>query len=191
MYKHLHYILLSILLLGTPFLLQAQVNKTKPKTANPYPMDKKALGIGVGLDYGGIGANVTVYPHKNFGLFASIGYAAIQLGYNVGVKARLTFNQHRPLCSVYELGMYGYNTVFKIQGMSSLNKMFYGPSVGVGFETPVRPNKTGFWSFSLLLPIRSTEALDYYDQLKQNPNVTIKSALQSFALSIGYKFNIR
>jgi hypothetical protein len=176
---------------GTTSKLCAQTNRPKTNSTKQFPMDKFALGLGAGLDYGGLGANFTVYPQKNIGIFAGIGYGAIQLGYNFGLKARLTFNQHRPLCSLYILGMYGYNTVFKINGLSSLNKMFYGPSVGLGFETPVKPNKTGFWSFGLLLPIRSTEAMDYYDQLKQNPNISMKNELLPFALSIGYKFNIR
>ncbi len=36
--------------------------------------DVVAIGLGVGLDYGGIGVNLTVYPQKNIGLFAGIGY---------------------------------------------------------------------------------------------------------------------
>lgn len=35
--------------------------------------DKTTLGIGLGFDYGGIGANLTTYAGKNFGLFGGLG----------------------------------------------------------------------------------------------------------------------
>ena len=191
MYKQIKYLLITSFFFAAQVSAVAQTDAPKTKAIPKYPMDKLSLGIGVGLDYGGLGCNLTFYPQKNIGVFAGIGYGLIQLGYNVGLKTRLTFNKNKPQASVYALGMYGYNTVFKIKGATSLNRMYYGPSVGIGVETAVKPNKVGFWSFGILIPIRSQEALDYYDQLKRKSSIQFDNDLLPFALSVGFKCNIR
>jgi hypothetical protein len=155
-----------------------------------YPADKSSLGIGLGLDYGGYGACFTIYPQQNIGVFGSIGYALAGLGYNVGLKARLLFNNKKPSASLFVAGMYGYNTAFKIKNLGTLNKIFYGPSLGIGLETAVKPQKAGVWAFAVYVPIRSQEALDYQEYLKSRPFLDMKNDLLPIAISIGYKFTI-
>lgn len=188
-------LVLSVFYLLSPMFSIAQGNtgiekKESLKQKASYPTDKSSLGLGMGLDYGGFGACLTVYPQKNIGLFGGLGYALTGVEYNAGVKARLLFNQKKPNASLFVLGMYGYNTVFKIKGLSKLNKTFYGPSVGVGLETAVRPNKAGVWSFAIIVPLRSKEALDYQDYLNLIPYINMENELAPVAFSIGYKFII-
>lgn len=54
-----------------------------------HRFDKVSLGIGVGLDYGGIGGSLLYYPHQNFGLFAGVGYSLTSAGVIAGTKLRL------------------------------------------------------------------------------------------------------
>ncbi len=55
---------------------------------------KTSIGIGLGMDYGGIGGSLLFYPQTNIGLFGGVGYAFAGLGYNVGVKIRLITENH-------------------------------------------------------------------------------------------------
>ncbi|HTN17848.1 MAG TPA: hypothetical protein VL092_09225 [Chitinophagaceae bacterium] len=58
----------------------------------------------------------------------------------------------------------------------------------MGIETPLKPNWSGYWSFALLIPIRSTEALNYRDYLQFSTFITIEQDLLPVAFSIGYRF---
>jgi len=47
------------------------------------------LGLGIGLDYGGIGAKVEYLPIKNVGVFGSLGYNLLNVGWNVGATYKI------------------------------------------------------------------------------------------------------
>jgi hypothetical protein len=178
----------AILFLACPLMTKAQADSTRSMKIIPIPTDMVSLGMGMGLDYGGIGMNVTIYPQKNIGFFGGIGYALIGLGYNAGFKARIHFSDLKPSSSIFMTGIYGYNTVYKVKNASRFNKMFYGATIGLGFETAVKPGKAGYWSFGLLIPLRSTEAIGYQDELESIPNMKIEQKLVPVAFSIGYRF---
>src|SRR5690554_1095665 len=46
-------------------------------------------GLGIGLDYGGIGAKVEYLPIKNVGVFGSLGYNLLNVGWNVGATYKI------------------------------------------------------------------------------------------------------
>lgn len=180
---------ISILIACLSFSFGAKAQSDSSKQVRRLPQsDVVSLGLGIGLDHGGIGANLTIYPQQNIGVFGGIGYAGVGMGYNGGVKARIFFNREKPDASLFVMGMYGYNTVYKIRNGGSYNKMFFGPTIGMGIETPLRPHRTGYWSFALLVPIRSAEALNYRDYLKSSAFITIEQDLLPVAFSIGYRF---
>lgn len=52
------------------------------------PHDQLALGVGLGLDFGGLGGNLLVCPGKNIGFFLGVGYAFVKAGFNAGMKVR-------------------------------------------------------------------------------------------------------
>lgn len=170
------------------YCAQAQLDADSAKKQK-FPMDVASWGFGMGLDYGGLGVNLTIYPQKNIGIFGGLGYAFVGAGYNVGIRTRITFNKVKPNPSLFITGMYGYNTVYKVKDWSALDRKYYGYTVGMGIETAVRSSKPGVWSFGLLVPIRSQEALSYYDQLKKNPYIKMGNLLP-FAISIGYKIRL-
>src|ERR1700730_9498663 len=71
------------------------------------------FGLGIGFDYGGIGANFMVYPQKNIGIFIGGGYAFAGMGYNTGIKLRLTPGKSS-VANPYITAMYGYNASVSI-----------------------------------------------------------------------------
>jgi hypothetical protein len=154
----------------------------------PVQTDRITIGIGGGLDYGGLGANFLFYPVKSVGLFVGAGYALSGLGVNGGAKFRLVSKKTSSKFTPYALAMYGYNAAVYVQGAEEFNKLFYGPSFGIGFDYRSRPEKRGYWSFALLVPIRSQEAKDYIDDLEQNQGVEFGIGLLPVAFSFGYRF---
>src|SRR5690349_17100641 len=64
------------------------------------------LGIGLGLDYGGIGMKLEFLPIKALGLFGGFGYNLVQPTYNAGASLKLAPGKRgTPVISC----MYGYN----------------------------------------------------------------------------------
>lgn len=153
--------------------------------------DKFSLGIGFGLDYGGIGGNLLAYPQRNIGLFVGAGYALAGVGFNCGIKARIiTKNYSYPLAP-FIVGMYGYNAVIKVSNAEHLNKIFFGPTVGFGFDLHPRNLSGGYFSFGFLLPIRGDEVNNYIQNLEDNHNVTFERELLPFGISIGFRVVIK
>jgi hypothetical protein len=184
------YLLLGFLLIAVQ--LNAQDNVYLPiqqeNISGPVQSDKMTIGLGTGLDYGGLGAGLLFYPVKNVGLFAGAGYAISGLGFNAGAKIRFLSKKPFSKITPYIVGMYGYNAAIYVADAEEYNKLFYGPSFGVGIDYRSRPEKRGYWSFALLVPIRSSEAKDYIDDLEQNHGVEFGIGLLPIAISIGYRF---
>jgi hypothetical protein len=156
----------------------------------PRQIDMTTIGVGMGLDMGGFGGNVLVYPAENFGLFAGVGYALAGVGFNAGAKVRLISKNPVSKVNPYALAMYGYNAAIAVSGATQYNKLFYGPTFGIGIDYRPNPYSGGYWSFALFVPIRSTEVDKYIDDLKTNHNIEFKTELIPIAISIGYRFII-
>jgi hypothetical protein len=152
----------------------------------PRAIDKTSFGLGAGFDFGGIGANLLVYPTENVGLFGGMGYAIAGVGFNAGAKFRLISKKHD--ADPYALVMYGYNAAIGVKNASNYNKLFYGPTFGFGFDLRSKRNTRSYWSMALLIPIRSSEVNDYMDDLKNNHGVEFKNELPPIGISIGYRF---
>ena len=150
--------------------------------------DVVSMGIGFGFPYGGLGANVTVYPQKNIGLFGGVGYAFAGAGYNVGVKLRLLPNEGRSNVRPFFTAMYGYNAAIHVANNTDLDKMFYGPSIGAGIDIGSLVARKGYFSIAILVPIRNGDAQAYQDNLEQNYGVSFNSKLLPIAFSLGYHF---
>jgi len=154
----------------------------------PLKYDVITIGPGMGFDYGGFGFNLTVYPQKNIGLFAGGGYALAGFGFNGGLKIRFVSDQAIKKTNIYLIGMYGYNAAIKVSGSTEYDKLFYGPTFGIGLDYRKRPGYSGYWSIALLIPVRSSEVSDYMDDLENNHGVDFKTGLVPIGISIGYKF---
>jgi hypothetical protein len=152
-------------------------------------IDKASFGFGYGQDFGGLGANVIIYPQKNIGLFLGGGYAFAGFGYNAGIKVRLTNNSSSKV-NPFAIGMYGYNAAISVTNAEQFNKLFYGSTIGIGVDFLSRPGIPGYLSIALLIPFRNSEVNDYINDLKTNHGVEFKSELLPVTFSFGYRFII-
>lgn len=150
----------------------------------PEAESKMNIGLGIGLDYGGIGGRVTFLPLKRLAVFGGIGYALVDFGYNVGTQFR--FAPDRTVCPTFGL-MYGYNGVIKVQGATRYDKVYYGPSVSGGIEIHFG-GRDNFMNIELVVPFRSKAFHDDWDHIKQQSNISVESDPLPIAFSIGYHF---
>lgn len=144
------------------------------------------LGLGVGLDYGGIGTRLTITPTTHFGVFVAVGYNLLKAGVNGGLTYK--FLPEKRVTPVAHI-MYGYNAVIVIEGVDAYNKAYYGLSMGGGIELTSK-RSGNYWSFELLYPFRSSEYEDDWDALKNDPNIEVLSEPFPVTISVGYHFNI-
>lgn len=177
------FLTLIVVFLLLNHLLTAQTN-----TQDPRKPDMVNLGPGIGFDYGGIGANLMVYPQKNIGIFFGGGYALAGFGYNAGIKLRLSPDKGNVVNPFFTL-MYGYNAAVVITDNTELNKIFYGTTLGVGIDIrSKKPSSVGFWSLALMVPLRSADAQNYIDYLKNQYGADFTTNLIPIGFSVGYKF---
>ena len=189
--RKIHLLPILVLLM---FTITSRAQK-RERISNPYgtpdgEYEKLNLGIGFGFDYGGIGGNLTYYPQKNFGLFFGGGYAFAGFGYNAGIKYRFLPSNPNSQFTPFLMAMYGYNAAVKVSGSSQFDKMFYGPSVGAGFDLGSHIIGKGQFSLAIFVPFRSPNPNDYMDQLKNDFGIEFKNKLLPIGISVGYKFNL-
>jgi len=167
----------------------------KNKTPLNDQYSKFHLGLGAGLDYGGLGFKAEYLPVKYLGLFGSVGYNFRDPGLNAGV-------QFRPLPDAkfepFLIAMYGYNATITVKGdkylldqygLGGINKTYYGFTTGIGGELKVGRQKNRLY-FGLLLPFRSKEFKDNYDIFKNNPYLQKKTEILPIGISIGFNWTI-
>lgn len=167
----------QIIILFVLIIINTHLNaQKKDSTLMPYDA---SLAIGAGLDYGGFGINFSIYPQKNVGIFGGAGYALAGLGWNAGLKARLSSKKSNP--TPFVVAMYGYNAAVYGKYVSSLDELFYGYSLGFGIDIRFKKSGHSRLSLELLIPIRSPEVQDYIN------SVGAKNLLP-FTFSIGIGF---
>ena len=120
-----------------------------------------------------------------------MGYALAGIGYNAGVKNRFLKGETLSKRTPFFTAIYGYNAAIKIKNLSEKNKLFYGPSLGFGFDSKALGTSHTYWSFAVYYPFRSNEVTNYMDYLKKKYGVVFKSDLFPITLSISYKMIIR
>lgn len=149
---------------------------------------KPTLGVGIGLDYGGfMGANILIYPKKKLGAFIGMGTNLTGFGFNVGGK--FIFAPDTSDIKPFFIGMIGNNTSITVPASEKYNKVFYGPSIGIGFDYMPKDFFVGYWSFSIIIPFRSVKVNEYITELREEKNVVSTTSLYPILLSAGYRFN--
>lgn len=160
------------------FKNNVSINHNSYATASTIKIDKLSLGIGTGLDHGGFGGNVSLYPIRNIGLFAGVGTNLAGMGFNGGLKLRFIPENAESNSGLFLTGMYGYNTVV----ISSYGGyVYYGASAGIGYDARFNKHKNGYWTFALIFPFRSPESYTH----------TAGAIMLPFTISIGYKFILK
>jgi opacity protein-like surface antigen len=160
------------------FLASASASAQTSK--NNAGEDKFFLGLGAGLDYGGIGLRASFAATKNISAFGGVGYNLVDPAYNAGVMYK--FMPHKKV-SPTVLAMYGYNAAIKITDRRDLSKTYYGFTVGAGCHIKNRSLKNN-WALEILLPFRNaafTKDYNYWESRLQNKILPI-------TVTIGYNF---
>ncbi|EMS32292.1 hypothetical protein C943_01555 [Mariniradius saccharolyticus AK6] len=171
------FLLIALIVCSVPFLSKGQnLGSTKGNVA---------LGVGIGLPYGGFGGKFSFNPANQLALFAGFGYNLVGLGTNFG--AQYIFPSKKKT-EFFLTGMYGYNAVIKIQGAQNLDDSFRGVTGGLGIRVNSAGYQGAFWDFGLLVPARSQEYKDSFDDIKNNPNITDLTEPWPVQLFVGFNF---
>lgn len=157
----------------------------------PIHNDKFSLGLGIGMDYGGIGGKVLFYPQQNIGVFGGLGYAFVGPGYNAGLKVRIVTPTYTQRVAPYFTGMYGYNVVIKVKNAGQYDKMYYGFTAGFGLDMYAKKARKGYWTLALTVPIRGAEVKDYITDLEENHGVVFTRDLLPVGFSFAYHIVIK
>lgn len=127
--------LFSLLLFSFVSLSQQVKAQTDSKKASEKPQNFSSennlyFGLGLGLDYGGLGTRIEIMPLPFIGFFGAVGYNLQSLAFNGGFSLKIL--EDEPFTPTIQ-GMYGYNAV-SLPGYSYSGKTYYGPSVGIGVD---------------------------------------------------------
>jgi hypothetical protein len=110
-----------------------------------------AVGIGLGIDYGGLGMKLTLGATSTVSVFGGLGYNLHKIGYNAGLEFNFS---PKTKTTGFLSAMYGYNAVLiQPTGSSSQSETFYGPSFGLGMKIRSWANEN-FFSFQVIYPVR-------------------------------------
>lgn len=143
------------------------------------------FGAGLGIDYGGFGARLTVLPSKYLGVFLAGGYAIAGFGVNGGVTVKTAPDSR---LSPYFSLMYGYNAAIAVIGASQYNKLYNGFSLGGGVQIKSRRTPTNYWLFGLVVAFRPSEFDRDFTALQNNPTITGLTKPLPVNISVGYHF---
>ena len=152
-----------------------------------YPKTNQTIGLGVGLEYGGIGARVVLFTSNHVDLFGGVGYNLDGVGFNGGLSYR--FKPGEKIVPYFS-GMYGYNAVIVVDGLEEYNKTYYGPSIGFGVEIHKKKKKKNYFNLELVVPFRSSDFRNDWDLLKSDPRIDVTSEAWPLMISVGYHFGL-
>jgi hypothetical protein len=165
-------------------LARLQAQDPSSAAGQPSVSDDSHLGIGAGLDHGGIGLRVDVPVTRHVALIAGVGYAIVGAGWNAGLQYRFLPDSK---VGLYVQAIYGYNGVIKVEGAAQYDDIYYGPSVGAGLEFR-RSKSSNYFHLALLVPFRSSEFWSDWESLEDNNAIEVKQGPLPIAFSIGYHF---
>lgn len=155
-------------------------------TQNQNNSGKVYMGLGLGLDYGGVGAKLEYLPIENVGIFAGLGYNLYSAGFNVGASYKIKAGER---VSFNPTAFYGYNGVIKVEGASEYDMVSYGVTFGVNIDIHVgkKGNKI---TAGLFVPIRSKKFSDNYDEVKNDHRIEMETELIPIAVGVGYNWKL-
>lgn len=160
---------------------------TEPKQPEVVEMKRMVdIGFGIGLDYGGlIGIQGTYIPIKHLGIFASVGYHLVAVGWQVGVIGYILPKTNLKKIRPYGKVMFGTNRVIFVEGTTRYNKNYMGITPGVGVEFRFGSSASNGLNIDLNFPINSSKFNEDLDDLKNNPAIDISDP-SPVTISIGY-----
>jgi hypothetical protein len=156
-------------------------------TSDESGLERKVyLGLGSGMDYGGIGGKIEYLPAKHIGVFAGMGYNLLSFGWNVGATYKILPDK---VVSPNLMAFYGYNGVFV--GTDSYSRLYnmssYGVTIGVNVD--IKIGKKGHkLSAGLFYPFFSDEFTKNNDKALNDPNLKFYTQAWPIGFSVGFNF---
>ncbi len=159
--------------------------------AQEAPLDREepatiTIGPGLGIDFGGLGAQLSGRPMPMLNLLLGVGYNLNGAGINAGAAWRVL--PHRRCCP-YLVGLYGYNAVIAARGDDGFARTYYGPSAGLGLEVHPR-RSSGHLQLAVFLPFRPAGFKGDLERAKGDPAVDLRFEPLPVAFSLGYHFGL-
>lgn len=185
MNKVSHLIKAGLLCLyGSTALAQDHMPAATPPPASP----KVFIGPGLGITYGGlVGVKAEYVFVKHFSAFAGAGYYINNLGYNFGLTAKLLPDRKfSPL--VY--GMYGSNSVINVIGARQYNKVYSGPSAGIGADLKVGRNGNKMF-FGIQYGFWHPDFKKDFEVVKQQPDIETYAEPIAIGYNFGFNFALK
>lgn len=177
---------------ASTFLKKTEIDSVEYVTntgPNKSKVEIVSIGMGMGLDYGGIGGNIALFANNNIGVFGGLGYVLGMVGYNAGFKLKLVSGKHTSGFYPYILGMYGYNAAIKIKGVHGYDRLYNGPTLGFGFDIRNKATKMRYCTLALIVPFRDSE-VDQYIHDMERMGATFSRKLRPVLFSFGYRIII-
>ncbi len=179
------FLFFFVLILSCTFshgmLARAQDGGIDKKSWNPALY----LGVGVGLDYGGIGLKGSFEPIPYLSVFGGVGNNLVSISGGAGMAIHMLPARK---VSPKLMGMYGYNSVLIITqhgfgGPVNDYVESQGVSVGAGIDMKwwKRPHKL---SVAVLYPFRDGTFMSRYNRMYNKP------FLMPVLFSVGWNFSI-
>lgn len=170
-----------------PIPVRESVYDPKPAKPEVYVHHKIDLGVGLGLDYGGLlGIQLGYSPVKHLLLFASGGYHLIEFGWEVGAKGIILQNTSKNIFRPYLKLMYGNNAVIYVEDNDKYHDTYRGLTPGLGVQLRFGAQKKNGLDIDLNFPIHTNRFKDDYDMMKNDPSVEITQDLLPVAISVGF-----
>ena len=178
-----HFIIIALLSFSFVLRIEAQ---EEPKFDT---------GIGVGLDYGGIGANVNFILSENITIEGFCGYNLLDIAGGGAVNIYLLPKESSRIYRLAVKTMYGYNAIINQSYDADINfsynhaKIFYGFTFGLVNEFRFGKRKDNGFNIGILVPIRTKEFYTDFKDLEDSGYEVSKPWPVLF--SIGYRVEFR
>lgn len=185
-----------IILLFTSLLAFSQETvqyQNLSKDTKDYDFHSMAdMGIGIGLNYGGLmGFQIQYIPLNHLAVFGSVGYYIVGFGWQVGVQGYLMPKVPSKGFRVYGTAMYGTNVAIAVENAEHYNKIYLGPTIGAGLEMRFGKSKKNGLNIDLFYPIRSSEYETEWTKMKNDPMLSDFIEPLPVTFSVGYHLEIR
>lgn len=189
LFKKFAFIIVGTLMLNNSIYSQDEqilIKEHQNKTSEVGKANIADLGIGFGLDYGGMGFQLGFTAAKRLTFFAAGGYYKQSAGWNIGIKtlliAKTTVHAFRPFVKA----MYGTHSAIVIEGIWESHEVYNGFTIGLGAEFRIGKKKVDGFDLDLNIPLRTQEFWSDYNEVLHRPGMQITVPAIPIAGSIGF-----
>ncbi len=169
-----------ILVLFTALLFTG-VLKAQDRTFNKFD-----IGMGMGINYGGLGYTMAFAPIPYISIEGSFGYNLVEPVVGGAINVYVIPKDNTKLYSLAVKSMYGYNAAILVADGDLESKSFYGFSFGLSNEIRFGKRKRIGINLDLIIPLRSNEVDEYCDELAASGYET--ADLFPIGMSLGFHF---